>query len=161
MLPESKDKAEIITKDEENKTEAQSHSGSDNKKQVMNKSQKQSKTQESSEESIDEDEDEDENGIETGENGDSSPEEVEKSKANTLKDSGTAGKIPSHEKETSQSNEDSDGDDVSEKSEKTKNDPSSNVSDQGDGPSLMPMSCYAYVILCTFVNKIGLICELI
>lgn len=129
LLPESKDKADGITTDEENKAEAQSHSGSDNKKQVMNRH---SKTQESSEESIDEDE----NGIETEKNGGDSPEEAEKRKANTLKDNGTARKSPSHEKETTQSDEDSDGDDVSEKSEKIKNDTSSDDGDKGDGTSL-------------------------
>lgn len=137
MLPESKDKADSVTTDEENKREAQSHSGSGNKKQVMNKSQRQDKTQESSEESTDEEE----NGIGTGKNSGDSPEEVEKRKANTLKDSGTARKIPSHEKETNQSDEDSDGDegdDMSEKSEKIKN-MSSDDSDKGDGPSLMPI----------------------
>lgn len=120
--------------------EAQSHSGSDNRKQVMNKSQRWSKTQESSEESIDQDE----NGIEMGKNGGDNPEKVEKRKANTLKDSGTASKIPGHEKETTQSAEDSDEDDtddVSEKSGKIKKDTSSSSDDggKGDGPSLMLM----------------------
>lgn len=139
-MPESKDKADGITTDEENKTDAQSHSGSDNRKQVMKKSQRWSQTQESSEESIDEDE----KGIEMGKNGGDSPEEVEKCKENTIKDSGTAGKIPSREKETTQSDKDSNEDDrgdVSEKSGKTKKETSSSSdeSDKGDGPSLMPM----------------------
>lgn len=100
---------------------------------------RQSKMQESSKESIDEDE----NGIETEKNGGDSPEEAEKCKANTLRESSTTRKIPSHEKETAQTDEDSDGDSgdgVSEKSEKIKNNTSSDDSNKGDNPSLMPMS---------------------
>uniref|UniRef100_H3BX93 HIRA interacting protein 3 n=1 Tax=Tetraodon nigroviridis TaxID=99883 RepID=H3BX93_TETNG len=111
---------------------------SDDKEQVMNKSQRQNKMQESSEESVDEDE----NGIETDKNADDSPEEMEKSKANTFEDSDTARKITSCEKETSQSDEDSDGndeDDVPQKSEKLKNDTASDDGDKGNGPNLLPI----------------------
>lgn len=131
-MAESKDKADSVTIEEEN-TEAQSHSESDDKKQGMNKRHRQSKVQESSQESIDEDE----NGIEVEKNGGNTQEEVDKSKADTLKDSSTARKIQSHEKEGIQSDKNSEGNDVSEKSEKLKTATSSDESDKGDYTSLM------------------------
>lgn len=110
-MPESNNKAKSFTTDEDKKTEAPSHSGSDNKKQVMNKSHRQIKAEST---------DEEENGIKSERLSGDSPE-VEESKANTLKNSGTAKKIQSHEKKTTQSDEDSDGDDVSDSRDEKEN----------------------------------------
>lgn len=128
-MPESENKADSVTTDEDKKTEAQSHSGSDNKNQVMNKSHRQMKTEST---------DEEENGIESERISGDSPE-VEESEVNTLKDSDTARNIQSHEKETTQSDEDSDGDDVSEKSQKIRNDTSSDDAEKGNDTSFMHM----------------------
>lgn len=101
-MPESENKANSFTTDEDKKTEAPSHSGSDNKKLVMSKSHRKIKAEST---------DEEENGIKSERlSGDRL--EVGESNANTLKDSGTARKVQSHEKKTTQSDEDSDGDDV-------------------------------------------------
>lgn len=128
-MPESENKANSFTTIEDKKTEAPSHSGSDNKKHLMNKSHRQIKAESTDEEEI---------GIKSERLGGDSPE-VEESKANTLKDSGTARKIQSHEKETTQSDEGSDEDDVSEKSQKIKNHTSSDDGEKGNDRSFMHM----------------------
>lgn len=106
-MPESKDKADSITTDEEEET--QSYCGSKDEMQVMNKTQRKDKRLESSEESTNEEQ----NDTETEGNGGDSPKKAEKNKVSTLMDKETAGQSPSHEKETPQSDEDGDGDDTS------------------------------------------------
>lgn len=127
-MPESKDKADSVTTDEEEET--QSYCGSKDEKQVMNKTQRKDKRLESSEESTNEEQ----NDTETEGNGGDSPKTVEKNKLSTLKDKGTAGKSPSHGKETPQSDEDGDGDDTS-----------SDDSDKGDDSNITHTYTNTYI----------------